>query len=99
MGRFYDKIDEIPQSRREEARKWISNLKAQYKENYFVLTSRPTAVRNTSNKKEWQTWHDWLVEEEISTLELQDLVDDDLSHFIAHWHKAPNAWVLTPMRP
>lgn len=72
-----DGIDEMPEGEREEARNWLRDLIASYPKNRWLVTSRPSAVRD-----------DWLGGEEFMELDLAPMSRDDVAAFIRRWHEA-----------
>ncbi|MGW3020643.1 NACHT domain-containing protein [Streptomyces longwoodensis] len=72
-----DGIDEIPEQEREEARSWLRDLISSYPDNHWLVTSRPSAVREH-----------WLASDHFSELDLAPMSRDDVAAFITRWHKA-----------
>ncbi|MGW0287734.1 NACHT domain-containing protein [Streptomyces sp. NPDC003236] len=72
-----DGIDEMPEGEREEARNWLRDLIGSYPKNRWLVTSRPSAVREH-----------WLADEDFSELDLAPMGHDDVAAFIRRWHKA-----------
>ncbi|MGW1390219.1 NACHT domain-containing protein [Streptomyces nigra] len=72
-----DGIDEMPEGEREEARIWLKDLIASYPRNHWLVTSRPSAVREH-----------WLAEEGFSELDLSPMSRDDIAAFVERWHRA-----------
>ncbi|UUU22691.1 NACHT domain-containing protein [Streptomyces sp. DSM 40750] len=72
-----DGLDEIPQSDREEAHRWLSALLARYPHSRCLATVRPLAVEP-----------DWLEAERFEELRLLPMRDDDIQRFITAWHRA-----------
>ncbi|MFJ6560851.1 NACHT domain-containing protein [Streptomyces sp. NPDC091412] len=72
-----DGIDEMPEEEREEARNWLRDLIGSYPKNRWLVTSRPSAVREH-----------WLADEKFSELDLAPMSRDDVAAFIRRWHKA-----------
>ncbi|WP_348273531.1 NACHT domain-containing protein [Streptomyces sp. DSM 40868] len=72
-----DGIDEIPEGEREEARNWLRDLIGSYPNNHWLVTSRPSAVREH-----------WLADEDFTELDLAPMSRDDVAAFIKRWHKA-----------
>lgn len=72
-----DGVDELPQSQREAARRWLRELMTDFPECRYVVTTRPGAAQES-----------WLEADGFVSAELQPLTDDDVSSFIHHWHEA-----------
>ncbi|WP_320773065.1 NACHT domain-containing protein [Streptomyces sp. CRN 30] len=72
-----DGIDEMPEAEREEARTWLRDLVDAYPRNHWLVTSRPSAVREH-----------WLAAERFRELDLAPMSRDDVASFIRRWHKA-----------
>jgi hypothetical protein len=72
-----DGIDEMPEGEREEARVWLRDLIGSYPENHWLVTSRPSAVREH-----------WLADEDFTELDLAPMSRDDVAAFIKRWHTA-----------
>lgn len=72
-----DGIDEMPEGEREEARNWLRDLIGSYPKNHWLVTSRPSAVREH-----------WLAGEDFTELDLAPMSRDDVAAFIKRWHKA-----------
>ncbi|MEU6254462.1 NACHT domain-containing protein [Streptomyces sp. NPDC047043] len=72
-----DGIDEMPEGEREEARSWLRDLIGAYPKNHWLVTSRPSAVREH-----------WLADEKFTELDLAPMSRDDVAAFIRRWHKA-----------
>ncbi|WP_414506336.1 NACHT domain-containing protein [Streptomyces sp. NEAU-L66] len=72
-----DGIDEIPESERQEARRWLQELVSAYPNNRWLVTSRPSAVRQ-----------DWLVGDDFAELDLAPMSRENVVEFIKRWHKA-----------
>ncbi|MCT9004919.1 NACHT domain-containing protein [Streptomyces rhizosphaerihabitans] len=72
-----DGIDEIPENEREEARRWLRDLVDSYPRNRWLVTSRPSAVRE-----------DWLVGDDFAELDLAPMSRDNVAEFVRRWHKA-----------
>lgn len=70
-------IDEMPEGEREEARSWLRELIGAYPKNHWLVTSRPSAVREH-----------WLADEKFTELDLAPMSRDDVAAFIWRWHKA-----------
>lgn len=72
-----DGIDEIPEAERERARRWLRDLLATYDGNRWLVTSRPTAVRD-----------DWLTSDGFAELTLAPMSTAEVTTFVRRWHKA-----------
>ncbi|GAA3843528.1 NACHT domain-containing protein [Streptomyces phyllanthi] len=75
-----DGIDEIPERERERTRRWLRDLLDVYPGNQWLVTSRPSAVRE-----------DWLTPDGFTELVLTPMSRDDVAAFIARWHTAARA--------
>jgi hypothetical protein len=75
-----DGIDEIPEAERDEMRRWVRRLIASYPGNLWLVTARPSAVRE-----------DWLGREEFAELMLASMGSQDVQAFIHRWHIAAEA--------
>lgn len=72
-----DGIDEIPEAERSRTRAWLSDLIDTYPGNRWLVTSRPSAVRE-----------DWLADEGFTELTLSSMSPADVAAFIKRWHAA-----------
>ncbi|MGW6020925.1 NACHT domain-containing protein [Streptomyces sp. NPDC055099] len=72
-----DGIDEVPDAERSRTRAWLSDLIDAYPGNRWLVTSRPSAVRE-----------DWLAEEDFTELTLSPMSRADAAAFIKRWHVA-----------
>ncbi|WP_051872223.1 NACHT domain-containing protein [Streptomyces sclerotialus] len=75
-----DGLDEIPERERERARRWLRDLLDAFPHNLWMVTSRPSAVRE-----------DWLAAEGFTELTLAPMSRDDVAAFIGRWHAAARA--------
>ncbi|MFC4495236.1 NACHT domain-containing protein [Streptomyces ovatisporus] len=75
-----DGIDEVPQAHREETRRWLRELMGDFPGNLWLVTSRPSAVRE-----------EWLAQEGFAELSLAPMSRHDVSAFIKRWHSAADA--------
>ncbi|MPY54598.1 NACHT domain-containing protein [Streptomyces acidicola] len=80
-----DGIDEIPERERERTRRWLRELLDVYPGNLWLVTSRPSAVRE-----------DWLTPDGFTELALMPMSRDDVAAFIARWHTAARLDVPDP---
>ncbi|MDV5146535.1 NACHT domain-containing protein [Streptomyces sp. SBC-4] len=72
-----DGIDEIPEAERGRARDWLRGLLDAYEGNRWLVTSRPTAVRD-----------DWLAPEGFTELILSPMSRAEVATFVRRWHRA-----------
>ncbi|MFJ7968681.1 NACHT domain-containing protein [Streptomyces sp. NPDC096324] len=72
-----DGLDEIPERDREHTRRWLRELLDAYPGNQWLVTSRPSAVRD-----------DWLTPDGFTELVLSPMTGDDVAAFIRRWHAA-----------
>ncbi|WP_329622730.1 NACHT domain-containing protein [Streptomyces sp. NBC_01255] len=72
-----DGIDEIPEAERGRAREWLRGLLDTYEGNRWLVTSRPTAVRD-----------DWLAPEGFTELALSPMTRAEVATFVRRWHRA-----------
>nr|WP_244282810.1 NACHT domain-containing protein [Streptomyces flavidovirens] len=72
-----DGIDEIPEAERSRTRAWLSDLIDACPGNRWLVTSRPSAVRE-----------DWLADEGFTELTLSAMSRADVAAFITRWHAA-----------
>ncbi|MFG3260489.1 NACHT domain-containing protein [Streptomyces sp. NPDC048172] len=75
-----DGIDEVPESERERTRRWLRDLLTAFPDNLFLVTSRPSAVRE-----------DWLGTDDFTELSLSSMRPADVEVFIRRWHEAAEA--------
>ncbi|WP_190035581.1 NACHT domain-containing protein [Streptomyces fructofermentans] len=79
-----DGIDEVSKQTRERTRRWLQDLLVTYPGNVWLVTSRPSAVRDK-----------WLAAEKFSELSLAPMSRQDVASFIHRWHNAARS-VSTP---
>ncbi|MFE9682583.1 NACHT domain-containing protein [Streptomyces sp. NPDC006285] len=72
-----DGMDEIPEPDRERTRRWLRDLLDAYPGNQWLITSRPSAVREN-----------WLAADGFTELALAPMSRDDVRAFIERWHLA-----------
>ncbi|MFF9914968.1 NACHT domain-containing protein [Streptomyces sp. NPDC013457] len=72
-----DGIDEIPEVERDRARRWLRELLDSYEGNRWLVTSRPTAVRD-----------DWLGSDGFAELTLSPMSTAEVTTFVRRWHQA-----------
>ncbi|MFI9294587.1 NACHT domain-containing protein [Streptomyces gardneri] len=75
-----DGIDEVPEAERGRAREWLRGLLDTYEGNRWLVTSRPTAVRD-----------DWLAPEGFTELALSPMTGAEVTTFVRRWHRAAGA--------
>ncbi|WP_406415193.1 NACHT domain-containing protein [Streptomyces sp. NBC_00873] len=72
-----DGLDEVPEPERERTRTWLRDLLEAYPGNRWLVTSRPSAVRE-----------DWLAADGFTELGLSAMGPSDVAAFIRRWHRA-----------
>ncbi|MFD3535777.1 NACHT domain-containing protein [Streptomyces sp. NPDC058664] len=72
-----DGIDEIPEAERGRTRDWLRGLLDAYEGNRWLVTSRPTAVRD-----------DWLTTDGFTELTLAPMSRAEVATFVRRWHRA-----------
>ncbi|KUN17674.1 ATP-binding protein [Streptomyces corchorusii] len=72
-----DGLDEVPEHERERTRAWLRDLVDAYPGNRWLVTSRPSAVRE-----------DWLASDGFTELSLSAMSPSDVAAFIKRWHRA-----------
>ncbi|MFG2867611.1 NACHT domain-containing protein [Streptomyces sp. NPDC048338] len=72
-----DGIDEVPEAERGRARGWLRDLLDAYEGNRWLVTSRPTAVRE-----------DWLTPDGFTELTLSPMSRAEVTAFVRRWHDA-----------
>ncbi|MFB8271003.1 NACHT domain-containing protein [Streptomyces sp. NPDC055955] len=72
-----DGVDELPESRREEAKRWLQDLVSIYPQCRYIVTSRPAAAEEK-----------WLARDGFVALDLLPMGKGDIESFIRHWHEA-----------
>ncbi|MFI8192917.1 NACHT domain-containing protein [Streptomyces sp. NPDC085946] len=82
-----DGLDEIPERDRERTRRWLRELLDVYPGNRWLVTSRPSAVRE-----------DWLAPDGFTELTLTPMGQADVAAFVARWHTAARADAPEPER-
>ena len=82
-----DGIDEIPEPDRERTRRWLRDLLDAYPGNQWLVTSRPSAVRE-----------DWLATDGFTELALSPMSPTDVAAFIERWHAAARIDAPDPER-
>ncbi|GGL06646.1 ATP-binding protein [Streptomyces flaveus] len=82
-----DGLDEIPEPDRERTRRWLRDLIDAYPGNQWLVTSRPSAVRE-----------DWLAADGFTELALSPMSPTDVAAFIERWHTAARIDAPDPER-
>ncbi|MGX2996519.1 NACHT domain-containing protein [Streptomyces sp. JNUCC 64] len=82
-----DGVDEVPDAERDRARGWLTDLVAAYPGNRWLVTSRPSAVRE-----------DWLAGDGFAELTLSPMNRADVAAFITRWHTAARHGADAPGR-
>ncbi|MFI2077972.1 NACHT domain-containing protein [Streptomyces triculaminicus] len=72
-----DGLDELPQTDRDPARRWLAQLLRMYPDTRCLVTVRPLAVE-----------HAWLESEGFEELQLLPMNKGGIQSFVAAWHKA-----------
>ncbi|ARF56763.1 NACHT domain-containing protein [Streptomyces gilvosporeus] len=72
-----DGLDEIPEAERRPARTWLRDLLDAFPDNLWLVTTRPSAVRE-----------DWLAADGFDELTLTPMGHDEVAAFIGRWHAA-----------
>ncbi|MFF3892087.1 NACHT domain-containing protein [Streptomyces sp. NPDC001812] len=72
-----DGVDELPEDRRDEAKRWLQDLITVYPQCRYIVTSRPAAAEEQ-----------WLAREGFVSLDLLPMGKGDIESFIRHWHQA-----------
>jgi hypothetical protein len=72
-----DGIDEVPEEERTDARRWLRELLGAFPGNVWLVTARPSAVRE-----------DWLAGDDFTDLTLSPMGPDDVAAFV---HRRPSA--------
>ncbi|MFF4259451.1 NACHT domain-containing protein [Streptomyces sp. NPDC001663] len=75
-----DGIDEVPEEERARTRRWLSDLLAAFPGNLWLVTSRPSAVRD-----------EWLGSEDFTELTLSPMNRENVAVFVRRWHEAAGA--------
>ncbi|MCR8575645.1 NACHT domain-containing protein [Streptomyces sp. Isolate_219] len=82
-----DGLDEIPDRERELARRWLRDLTDAFPDNLWLVTSRPSAVRD-----------DWLAADGFGELTLSAMSRSEVAAFIGRWHDAARCDAEDPER-
>ncbi|MGW9439241.1 NACHT domain-containing protein [Streptomyces sp. NPDC055607] len=75
-----DGVDELPETRREEARHWLAELLSSYPTARYIVTSRPGAAEE-----------EWLNREKFTSVDMLPMSASDISSFVKHWHSSARA--------
>ncbi|MGK5733167.1 NACHT domain-containing protein [Streptomyces sp. URMC 124] len=82
-----DGVDEVPEADRRRTLTWVKDLLAAYPDARYVITTRPSAVREG-----------WLADAGFTELELLPMSRGDVVSFIERWHDAAGARHHEPLR-
>ncbi|MFJ4527723.1 NACHT domain-containing protein [Streptomyces nigrescens] len=82
-----DGLDEIPDRERELTRRWLRDLTDAFPDNLWLVTSRPSAVRD-----------DWLTADGFGELTLSVMSRAEVAAFIGRWHDAARCDAEDPER-
>ncbi|WP_432001709.1 NACHT domain-containing protein [Streptomyces sioyaensis] len=82
-----DGVDEIPERERELTRRWLRDLLDAFPDNLWMVTSRPSAVRD-----------DWLAADGFGELTLSPMSRTEVAAFIGRWHDAARCDAEEPER-
>ncbi|UZJ30191.1 NACHT domain-containing protein [Streptomyces endophytica] len=82
-----DGLDEIPDRERAQARHWLRDLLDAFPDNLWLVTTRPSAVRD-----------DWLAPDGFDELTLAPLRRAEVTAFIGRWHDAARRDAEDPAR-
>ncbi|MEW1754221.1 NACHT domain-containing protein [Streptomyces angustmyceticus] len=82
-----DGLDEIPEREREPTRRWLRDLSDAFPGNLWLVTSRPSAVRD-----------DWLAADGFGELTLSAMSRTEVAAFIGRWHAAARCDAEDPER-
>ncbi|WP_455711093.1 NACHT domain-containing protein [Streptomyces kronopolitis] len=82
-----DGVDEIPERERELTRRWLRDLLDAFPGNLWMVTSRPSAVRD-----------DWLASDGFGELTLSPMSRTEVAAFIGRWHAAARCDADDPER-
>ncbi|GAA1271291.1 NACHT domain-containing protein [Streptomyces javensis] len=81
-----DGVDEAPEDERERLREALRELPTRYPGNVWLVTSRPSAVREN-----------WLASERFTELKLSPLSREGVTAFIRRWHAAARQDITDPV--
>ncbi|MFG2092646.1 NACHT domain-containing protein [Streptomyces sp. NPDC048612] len=82
-----DGVDEIPERERAATRRWLRDLSDAFPDNLWLVTSRPSAVRD-----------DWLATDGFGELTLSAMRRTEVAAFIGRWHDAARCDADDPER-
>ncbi|MFI0908510.1 NACHT domain-containing protein [Streptomyces sioyaensis] len=82
-----DGLDEIPERERELTRRWLRDLTDAFPDNLWLVTSRPSAVRD-----------EWLAADGFGELTLSAMSRTEVAAFIGRWHAAARCDADDPER-
>lgn len=72
-----DGVDELPESRRQEAKEWLEDLLDAYPMVRYIITSRPAAAEEK-----------WLLQQHFTSVDMLPMSQLDIENFVHHWHQA-----------
>ncbi|MFC9386157.1 NACHT domain-containing protein [Streptomyces venezuelae] len=75
-----DGVDELPETRRGEAKEWLTELLAAYPTARYIVTSRPGAAEE-----------EWLKRDNFTSVDMLPMSSSDIASFIQHWHASARA--------
>ncbi|MGV9313800.1 NACHT domain-containing protein [Streptomyces sp. NPDC003691] len=75
-----DGMDEIPRYEREATRRWMRELMAEFPDNLWLVTTRPSSVGEN-----------WLTGEQFTELNLSAMQRTEVERFVRRWHTAARA--------
>ncbi|MFK0117552.1 NACHT domain-containing protein [Streptomyces sp. NPDC090994] len=75
-----DGVDEIPAQEREQVRRWLRDLYEAFPDNRWLVTSRPSAVRQH-----------WLANDGFFEYDLAAMTRGEVESFVVRWHDAAAA--------
>tara|TARA_R110000868_G_scaffold32781_1_gene119530 strand:- start:1198 stop:4083 length:2886 start_codon:yes stop_codon:yes gene_type:complete len=81
-----DGLDELPENKRNSARKWLKELAEVYANATIIVTSRPPAVPRT-----------WLDSVNFDVREIQPMNSHEITTFINYWHTAEKEAINDPV--
>ncbi|MDX3454533.1 NACHT domain-containing protein [Streptomyces sp. ME02-8801-2C] len=82
-----DGVDEIAEHDRARVKSWLTDLLTAFPANYWLITSRPSAVDDA-----------WLAEAGFTSYAVSRMSDDDIVGFITRWHDAARAVSTDPQQ-
>ncbi|MFK4147452.1 NACHT domain-containing protein [Streptomyces sp. NPDC004065] len=75
-----DGVDELPESRRGEAKEWLCDLLNTFPSARYVVTSRPAAAEEK-----------WLSQQDFTSMDMLPMSSLDIENFVHHWYEAARA--------